>query len=190
MDRWLGLVPAALLLTAPPSLFAQGEPVSLRYTASQLNCARFFEISESRILTEAGRSEQQQTTGRRGVWRFKAAPERGGIALEGWLDSLALWRRLRASVVRPDTDGLVGGRYRGVLTPAGMYQSHRAPFIPPEVAELADMTTALTDMLPRLPLQRLRPGQAWTDSAGLTIRRLADSGMSGVPLHRFHLDDR
>jgi hypothetical protein len=175
---------------APPSLYAQGEPVLLRYTASQLNCARFLEDSRSKILTEAGRREQQQTTGRRGVWRFTAAPDSAGVAVEGWLDSLALWRQLRTSVVRPDTDGLLGGRYRGVLTPDGVYQSRKVPFVPAEVAELADMATAVNDLLPPLPDQPLRPGQAWTDSAGVTIRRLADSGMSGVPLYRFHLEDR
>jgi hypothetical protein len=181
---------AALLLTAPPLLFAQGEAVVLRYTASQLNCSRFLEDSKSRILTEAGRREQQQTTGRRSVWRFKAAPESAGIALEGWLDSLALWRQLSTSVVRPDADGLVGGRYHGLLTPVGEYHSRKVPFVPAEVAELADMGTAPNDLLPRLPDQPLRPGQAWTDSAGVTVRRLADSGMSGVPLYRFQLEER
>jgi hypothetical protein len=174
----------------PLSLSAQGEPVSLRYASPQLNCARFLEDSESKILTEAGRREQQQTTGRRGVWRFTAAPDSAGIAVEAWLDSLAIWRRLRTSVVRPDTDGLLGGRYRGLLAPDGVYQNRKVPFIPAEVAELADMATALDDLFPPLPDQPLRPGQAWTDSAGLTIRRLADSGMSGVPLYRFQLQDR
>jgi hypothetical protein len=175
---------------ALPALHAQGEPVSLRYSAPQLNCARFLENSESKILTEAGRREQEQTTGRRGVWRFSAASEHAGVALEGWLDSLALWRRLRTTQVRPDTDGLVGGRYRGLLTPDGEYQSRKVPFIPAEVAELADMATALNDLLPSLPDQPLRPGQTWTDSAGLTVERLADSGMSGVPLYRFRVEDR
>ena len=192
MAHWvrLRMVAAAALLMPPPSLSAQGEPVTLRYSSAQLNCARFLEDSESKILTEAGRREQQQTTGRRGVWRFRAAPERAGIALEGWLDSLSLWRQLRKSVVRPDTDGLLGGRYRGWLAPDGVYESRKVPFVPAEVAELADMTTVLNDLLPPLPDQPLRPGQAWTDSAGVTVRRLADSGMSGVPLYRFQLKDR
>lgn len=181
---------AALLIITPPSLFGQGEPVLPRYTASQLNCARFLESSESKILTEAGRRGQQQTTGRRGVWRFTAASANAGIALEGWLDSLALWRQLRASTVRPDTDGLLGGRYQGFLTPDGVYESRKVPFVPAEVAELADMATAVNDFLPPLPDQPLRPGQAWTDSGGVTVRRMADSGMSGVPLYRFHLEDR
>jgi hypothetical protein len=184
------LILAAPLLAVPPSLYAQGEPVSLRYAASQLNCAKFLEASESKILTETGRREQTQTTGRRAVWGFSAAPETAGVALEGWLDSLILWRQLRTSVVRPDTDGLLGGRYRGLLSPEGVYQSRKVPFIPAEVAELADMTTALNDFLPSLPSQPLRPGQTWTDSAGLTVRRLADSGMYGVPLYRFRLEDR
>lgn len=190
MPARVGLVLAALFLARLPALSAQGEPVSLRYAASQLNCAKFLENSESKILTEAGRREQTQTTGRRAVWRFSAAAETAGVGLEGWLDSLALWRQLRTSVVRPDTDGLLGGRYRGRLSPEGIYQSRKVPFIPAEVAELADMAAALDDFLPRLPERPLRPGQAWTDSAGLSVRRLADSGMYGVPLYRFRLEDR
>ncbi|HEX6433001.1 MAG TPA: hypothetical protein VFZ87_02105 [Gemmatimonadales bacterium] len=190
MAGWARIIAAAALLTPPPSLWAQGEPVSLRYSAAQLNCARFLEDSESKILTEAGRREQHQTTGRHGIWRFTAGPDSAGIALEGWLDSLAIWRQLRTSVVRPDTDGLLGGRYRGLLTPDGVYQSRKVPFVPAEVAELADMATALDDLLPPLPDQPLRPGQAWTDSAGVTVRRLADSGMSGVPLYRYQLEER
>jgi hypothetical protein len=181
---------AALLLAAPHLLPAQGEPVSLRYTPGQLNCARFVEASESKIVTQSGRREQEQSTGRTGVWRFTAQPARNGIALEGWLDSLALWRQLLKTTVRPDTDGLVGGRYHGVLTSGGSYQSRTVPFVPDEVAELADMSTALNDFLPLLPGQPLGPGQSWSDSAGLTVRRLADSGMYGVPLYRFQLEAR
>lgn len=183
-------VVTALLLVAPPLVEAQGEPVALRYTAEQLDCARFLETSESKILTQAGRRDQEQSTGRTGAWRFTAEPIENGVALEAWLDTLALWRQLRKSAVRADTDGLIGGRYRGILTSNGGYQSRTIPFIPDEVAELADMSTALDDFLPPLPVRALGPGQSWSDSTGLTVQRLADSGMSGVPLYRFRLELR
>jgi hypothetical protein len=109
------------------------------------------------------------------------------MTLEAWLDSLSLWRRSPETTVRPDTDGLLGGRYRGTLSPAGEYSGRVVPFIPDEVAEIAGMATALDDFFPLLPPHPLQPGQAWSDSAGLTVRRLADSALSGVPLFRFEL---
>jgi hypothetical protein len=99
-----------------------------------------------------------------------------------------LWRKSPETTIRPDTDGLLGGRYRSTLGSSGKYVSLAGPFIPDEVAEVAGMGTALDDFFPPLPTTSLRPGQAWTDSAGVTLRRLADSGMSGVPLYRFELE--
>jgi hypothetical protein len=108
----------------------------------------------------------------------------------GWLDSLSLWRRLAETTIRPDTDGLIGGRYRGTLSAKGAYASRARPFIPDEVAEVAGMGSALDDFFPPLPQGTLRPGQSWSDSLGVTIRRLPDSALSGVPLYRFALETR
>jgi hypothetical protein len=168
----------------------QSQPLEVRYSAPQLNCARFLETAESEVRTETGGRVQQQTAGRIGVWQFRATPAVDGVALEGWLDSLSLWRRSRDMTLRPDTDGLLGGRYRGTLSESGTYGSQARPFIPDEVAEVSGMATALDDFFPSLPTRPLRPGQAWSDSAGITLRRMADSGMSGVPLYRFELEVR
>lgn len=162
----------------------------LRYSAEQLNCARFLETSESRILTQSGGRGREQTAGRTGVWQFRAAPEGKEVALVGWLDSLALWRRSAETTIRPDTDGLIGGRYRGALSAQGAYASQARPFIPDEVAEVAGMGSALDDFFPPLPPGTLRPGQSWSDSLGMTIRRLPDSALSGVPLYRFALESK
>jgi hypothetical protein len=163
---------------------------SLRYSAEQLNCARFVERVQSVIRTEAGGRTREQTSGRVGAWQFRAKPEVDGILLEGWLDSLLLWRKSSENTIRPDTDGLIGGRYRGVLTGLGGYEGRTTPFIPDAVAELANMAAPLDDFFPPLPAAPLRPGQVWKSSSGLTIRRMADSGMSGVPLYRFELTQR
>ena len=42
----------------------------------------------------------------------------------------------------------------------------------------------------RFPPRALRTGEEWTDSLGLTIRRLPDSALSGVALLRFSLKNR
>jgi hypothetical protein len=64
------------------------------------------------------------------------------------------------------------------------------PFVPDEVAEIAGMATALDDFFPPLASRALRPGESWTDSAGVSLRRLPDSALSGVPLYRFALESR
>lgn len=169
---------------------AKGQAPALSYTAGQLQCARFLEIGESRILTEAGGRIRNQTSARRGFWQFRAVPSNGSVDLEGWLDTLVLIRRSPETAISPDTDGLIGGRYRGTLSRTGVYASTARPFVPDEVAEIAEMSGALDDFFPPLPAGALGSGEVWTDSAGLTIRRLPDSAVSGVPLRRFLLKSR
>jgi hypothetical protein len=146
------------------------------------------ETARTRIGTQSGGKDREQTAGRRGVWRFRAAPAEHGIALEGWLDTLVVWRRSPEATLRPDTDGLIGGRYKGSLSPAGTYRSRVRPFVPDEVAEVAGMATALDDLFPPVPTRALHPGEVWTDSTGVRIQRLADSALSGLPLYRYSVE--
>jgi hypothetical protein len=176
-------------LLAGPSA-EPGQEWAVDYTVKQLDCARFLETVASDILTEAAGRTRRQTSDRRGVWQFRATPSNGDVVLEGWLDSLMLSRRSPETTISPDTDGLLGGRYRGTLSRTGTYISRVRPFVPDEVAEIADMSGALDDFFPRVPSRALRPGAEWTDSLGLTIRRLPDSALSGVPLFRFALESR
>lgn len=162
----------------------------MAYAPQQLQCARFLETAESAIRTESGGRTRQQTSERRAYWQFRARRSDGATALEAWLDSLALVRRSPKTAISPDTDGLLGGRYRGVLGARGAYTSQERPFVPDEVAEVADMARALDDFFPRLPPRQLEIGMSWTDSAGLTIRRLPDSSLSGLPLFRFELEHK
>jgi hypothetical protein len=166
------------------------QSAQVRYTARQLNCARFLETAESDITTETSGRVQEQTSGRSGVWQFRAVPAVDAVSLEGWLDSLVLWRKSRETTIRPDTDGLIGGRYRGLLDGVGGYQSRLRPFVPDEVAEVAAMADALNDFFPPLPAAPVRPGESWKDTTGVTLRRQADSGMAGIPLYRFELEAR
>ena len=169
-------------------LAAQANPASLRYAVPQLQCAQFLETSLTTIVTQTGRRSREQTVERRGVWQFRAEAENTGVALTGWLDTLVLLRRSPETTIRPDTDGLIGGRYRGFLRPGGTYLARVQPFVPGEVAEVSDMAKALDDFFPELPPAPLHPGEAWADTSGLRIRRLADSALSGVPLYRYALE--
>jgi hypothetical protein len=178
----------AVLFICSSSLAAQDTQSALRYRPEQLHCSRFREIAESRIQTQSGRRDREQTAGRSGVWQFRAKAGNGEVALEGWLDSLALWRRSAETTIQPDTDGLIGGRYQGSLSPGGTYTGRVQPFIPDEVAEVAGMGTALDDFFPPVPSRQLHPGETWRGSPGVTIERLADSAVSGVPLYRYRLE--
>lgn len=168
----------------------QTDGAAATYAAHQLDCARFRETTRAQIRTLIGGRSRDASTGRSAVWVFRAVPARGGVRLEGWLDSLAVWRSAAGTRVDPDTDGLLGGRYRGILTGDGRYSPVARPFVPDEVAEVMQMGAALDDLLPRLPSRPLLPGQAWSDSAGLEIRRLADSAAGGVSMLRFRLSGR
>jgi len=182
-DRSALLAAVALVWLPVPT----GQDWTVRYTAKQLDCARFLESGESTIQTETGGRRRQQTSERRAVWQFRASPSKEGIALEGWMDSLVVSRRSAETTISPDTDGLLGGRYRGSLSATGAYSSQVRPFVPDEVAEVAGMATALDDFFPPLPTRQLLPGGTWSDSQGLTIRRLSDSALSGLSLFRFEL---
>jgi hypothetical protein len=176
---------------ASSATWCHAQEADFHYRAEQLNCARFLETAESKILTQSGGRGREQTAGRTGVWQFRAVSSRSGVALEAWLDSLGLWRRSAETTIRPETDGLIGGRYRGTLSPEGTYSSEVRPFIPDEVAEVAGMGNALDDFFPPLPRGgRLKPGQTWSDSVGVTIRRLPDSALSGISLYRLALEIR
>ncbi len=182
------LIAAAFLSTAasPPAV----QQVLIAYSAAQLDCARFVETGESKILTETGGRTRRQTSARRGTWQFRAKSADTNLVLEGWLDSLAITRRSEETTISPDTDGLLGGRYRGTLSRTGTYSASVHPFVPDEVAEVAGMATALDDFFPPVPPLALKVGQTWTDSAGVTIKRVPDSVSTGVSLYRFELQKR
>jgi hypothetical protein len=186
----IALLATLILPWASRSPDWEGQKWVVAYTAKQLQCAQFLETGHSTIQTETVRRVRHQTSERRGVWQFRAVPSADAIALEGWLDSLTVSRKSAETTISPDTDGLVGGRYRGTLSATGAYAGRVHPFIPDEVAEVAGMAGALDDFFPPLPDTQLEVGKAWSDSGGLTIRRLPDSSLSGLPLFRFQLERR
>jgi len=186
----LGVTLLVLAASPQPSLQAQAAaPSPPTYTAVQLHCARFAEASRSDTETKTARGAVKATTERDGIWSFRARDSGGGVSLDAWYDSLSLRRRADGSEVSADTDGLIGGRYRGVLRPTGTYVEMVQPFIPDEVAEVADLAGAARDLLPPLPPVALRPGQTWRN-AGLELTRLPDTVVAGRPTLHFRLDER
>jgi hypothetical protein len=179
---------ALLALVWPPVLTGQqSAPPTLRYTGPQLDCATFIEHSRSRLEAETGGRRRRETLNRSGVLRFRARAVGDGLALEAWYDSLGLSRESPEVTLRPDTDGLIGGRFRGTLSPDGRYSETARPYIPDGVAEVADVGRTLEDLLPPLPPRSLTVGEHWTDAAGLELRRIADSSAKGRPVRRLLL---
>jgi hypothetical protein len=172
------------------ALVLQPEPV--RYGATQLDCTRFQQTARSDIATSLAGAPRRESAGMDGRLVLRASPgPRDSLRLEAWFDTLDVWRRSAEGTLQPETDGLIGGRYRGTLSPSGRYRSEGRPFVPDEVAEVTDLSAVLDDLLPRLPPVPLAVGQVWGDSSGLEIRRLSDSAnISGEPLLRFRLTDR
>jgi len=178
----------ALALAGQRVVLAQ-VPEPPAYSAGQLHCARFAETSHSDIETETARGSVKAIADRQGVWSFRARDSSAGVMLEGWYDSLALRRRSADSDVSADTDGLIGGRYRGLLQPAGGYVEIARPFVPDEVAEVADLSLAAQDLFPPLPPKPLGSGESWKDT-GLELSRLPDTVVAGRSLLHFRLEAR
>lgn len=178
------LAAALAALAAAPAARAQ------EYTAAQLDCARYHESARSEVETETGGRVHRARAEREGWWSFRARDTAGRIALEGWYDSLALRHGTGDTLTAPDTDGIIGGRFRGLLQTDGRYQPGAAPFVPPEVAEAADAAAALDDLFPRLPPPGLAVSARWSDGAGLELQRLADSAAAGRLLRRYALSRR
>ena len=183
------LFPAVLVLITPRAGPAQ-QPVAtqpFRYTAAQLDCATFLDRSRARLEAETGGRRRRETLVRSGVLRVRAHPAGEEVAIEAWYDSLAGSPESPETTLVPDTDGLIGGRFRGTLSPSGRYRVVARPFVPDEVAEVADVGGALEDLLPPLPHGAPAVAQSWSDGAGLELRRLADSAANGRAIQRLAL---
>lgn len=132
-----------LLLGAPQ------RPVP-KYAPDMLECAAFREEVRTDIRNESGSVLRQETAGRDGVFLIQAARNDSGLILTAWYDSLNVWRQSPEGRSTPDTDGLLGGQWRGALTSSGRYSAITVPFIPDDVAEIADLRGVLGDFLPSL----------------------------------------
>jgi len=181
------------LVAALVALLVAGEveAQALRYDAGQLACARFVERAEADIRGETGGRTLNETGGRYGRWIVRAVPAGdSGARIEAWFDSLTIWRRSGDAVRSPDTDGVIGGRFRGLLSSDGGYTSSASPFVPDQVAEFADLHDAFADLFPPLPPAVLPPGGAWRGPGGTTIERLGDSAGAVGPIQRYRLSRR
>ena len=159
------------LATAATPLGAQ----TPRYTASQLACVAYEVRVHTAVNTELQGRLRAESLRRTGTLIVRGSAVDSGIAIEAWWDTLRLWRRADERTLEPDAEGVLGGRYRGRLETDGRFRRTAEPWIPDEVAEVSDLTTALDDLFPPLPPALLRRGERVTTLAGDQFVRLADS---------------
>jgi hypothetical protein len=140
----------------------------------------------TRIRGESGTATVTDAAGRDGILVVRGRDSTGqGIAIEAWYDTLAVWRTTDTGRESPDVDAVVGGRYRGVLRPTGEYLGRTVPFLPDEVADVADLSLVMNEFFPVLPPVDLAIGKSWRDSTGLEIRRVPDRRDGGETMRRF-----
>jgi hypothetical protein len=170
-----------LLLSGPTSVAAQAPA----YTAATVDCARFSESMRGELESAFGAVRRTETLGRDGVLVVRAVPDSVGLAVEAWYETLAVFREGPEGRFAPDADGMFGGRYIGVLDPTGDYLASVTPFVPTALRDIFDFGRILIHFFPPLPPRPLSPGGEWTDDAGLTIWRLADSASTRGPVARY-----
>ena len=166
------LLPVVTLLALPAPLSAQAAPI--RYRTADLSCVRFHQSVETSLRLESGNRVLRQSSGRSGLLVVTARDTAGGMLIESWFDSLMVWRAEATGKRAVDTDGVIGGRFLGLLGPEGRYSRIDAPFVPGEIAEITNLTAALDDFFPPVPGTSLEVGQRWQDSTGWVISRQSD----------------
>jgi len=180
--QFLSTALTALLALAP--LGAQGGPV---YHPLQLDGAAYRQEIRSDITLEGGRMRSRETGLREGRLQLRAAWKDSVIAIEAWFDSLVAWREGNGERMIPETDGVIGGRFHGLLTPQGGLTTTETPFVPDPLAEITELAGALADLLPPLPAVRLRPGESWRDPFGAAFLRVPDEVYRGRRVERYRL---
>ena len=163
---------------------ASAQAPAATYHPLQLDCANYRQQVRSVIDLEGGQQRSRETTGRDGILTIRASAEDSLLRLEAWFDTLTVWREGAGERLEPETDGVVGGRFKGTLTRSGGFSSIDRPFVPDDVAQVADVGDALAELLPPLAPIPLLPGRAWKDDFGTVISRLPDGGSAGMPVQR------
>lgn len=176
-----GLAASAVLL------LAQAGPA--RYRAGQLACAVFAETIQTAVQGQSGTATVGDKLRRTGTVVVRARASGDSLLVEAWYDSLAVLRQTAAGRETAETDGFVGGRYRGVLLPDGRFETQKAPFVPDDLAGQVDLASALDEFFPRLPTTELTVGRDWTDGNGFTIHRDRDSRDRAGPVAHYTWTD-
>ena len=155
------------------------------YDVATLGCAVFSESMRGTLESTFGSAHRNESLGRDGVLVIRATTDSGGLAVESWYDTLSVFRQGPEGRYAPETAGILGGRYDGILDPQGDYLASVTPFVPAGLRDVFDFGRILLHFFPPLAPAPLLPGAEWSGGAGLTIWRLADSAGAAGPVSRY-----
>ena len=167
-------------------VLAQGAP---KYSAELLRCAAFSEEVRTTVDARRGMEGWQERGLRHGVLQVRATPGARALSFEAWYDSLTVDYSRPDAKVTPDTDGLIGGRWLGTMLPHGEVALTDRPFMPPELAQVSDLSDQMLDFFPPLATAALAPGGHWTDSLGLEVDRPEEPEERDRRVGRLRRDD-
>ena len=153
---------------------------SARYPLN-LAGATFFEQVHSNVASQSGTAELHRTIVRSA--RYGTAMRTDTLVVTA--DSLRLDETAGDTHRIIDVDAVIGGRWKLVAGGARMITVVDSPFIPGEVADVSDLSSAMDDFFPLAP-PALAPGAQSTDSSQRVWRRLADSARA----QRYHWTER
>lgn len=176
-----GALILVLLMGAPGGRVRQ-ERISWTSPAPGAACGTWREVVTTTLRSRIGVRDRMEEVRRDGVLQVRSRPDSGGRVLEAWYDSVSLRRSSPEGSLTPDTDGFLGGRYGGVLTPEGRYRRSEVPFVPEPVAEVTDLQGVLDDFFPRLPSRPLAAGEL-DRQEDLAFERVSDS--AGLARYRW-----
>lgn len=174
----------ALAFTIPLSAQTPAPPA---YHPLHLDGAAYRQEIRSTISIESGRERTRERGLRDGRLRLRALAQDSLLVLEAWFDTLEVWREGTGGRLTPETDGVIGGRFRGLLTRQGGFQATDAPFVPDELAQVTELSSALADLLPPLPPTALAPGASMRDVFGTSFLRVPDGLVDGHRVERYRL---
>ena len=187
LRRGLFVVAMAIVVPWGKTLAAQADS-SIRYQAGPLACVSLRQSVLSQLETKYGDDRRMEATGWEGDLVLRADADTGGVVLvTAWFERLRVWRDAPEGRLEPATDGMLGGRFRGVLSSDGDYRATSTPFVPDAISAIAAMETALNELFPPLPPARLVPGGTVTDGRGWAFDRLTDTLMADGTAWRLRL---
>ncbi len=179
---------AVLALAAGPATLT-GQTAGYQELAGR--CLRFQHIVLSRVATTVGSRVAREDTGWDGdlTLLLRRDPDSGPVTVEAWFTRLAAWRETPTGRISHGAEGIIGGRYRGRLSPLGRYASTATPFVPQDLRAVADMAPVLDDLLPPRPGRPLAVGESWSGD-DWSLERLADVSLRDVPVERYAVTGR
>jgi hypothetical protein len=180
------LLPLLGVVAVVRPLLAQA-PSPPAYSPLHLDGATYRQEIRSVITVTSGRERSRESSLRDGRLRLVAAEQDSLLRLEAWFDTLVAWREGAGGRLTPETDGVIGGRFRGLLSRQGGFQGTEVPFVPDDLAQVAELTSALADLLPPLPPVGLLPGGSARDDFGTAFLRAPDALVDGKRVERYRL---